>query len=834
MKRSNVLMLAALGLVGSVAGLANAQPYAITLSGATLLENFLKAPASTNEFIDINGNTVLKEQLAPTWTPAGGFNANQWWVTGYRAVGSVNGFQELVDFGDVFVTTVDGVDLKSTVASKAFAGTVQYINNGASSNAAYFNAQNPGALPNRAANNVTFIATTSPVGTPSVGGISVDIAPIDVPARWAVFVNGGTPVFTALPGSLGYGNNPRIPLNKDGTNSPFNNLLADLKDKNLFNPANPGAANNKTLFDTPIALAPVAALTNLGTGLQQIDKSDLRHLFATGRTKDGVNYVAVTRDAGSGTRNAFNNATCIDPSWGVGDNVGNLNVAADASKLGPDYLPNNKGGSGQMENTTISTRLGIGYSGAERGATGSSAWLTLGRLEVLGVRNDLAGGTIFARPTLSNILNNDNNGYSIAGPFSFVTLGNPKSAPINKGGNGSTLPAMKNVEAAAYLNNITLSVASTTANPTGPENLFTPGEFLLTQFILTAATNNVPDATNPCNLIPNPSFNQFLKDFTLASSNVLKNPAYATFGTVTLDGLVPDRKASTVYSDNNSGGNFVLQDGTTATYLTVLNSRNRIAGDFDGNGVRTLADAVEMIKAWNSRNGGPAWVAPNGTGPINGAPGAKASIEILGDFNSDGNFGRRLVSGNFVADTADVRYWADGLATVNGKLDRKAGFEAVDNAFGGNFFGTVWADGRAYTNGDSRFDVAGPSGLTTRGWAPTGADGIIDQADFDYVAAQFQSINPAGVDWTVTGEAVFADLSGDVTGDLRIDQADLDAFGLTACYPDCDLSGGLDINDFICFQTFYAIGDTYADCDLSGTLNIDDFICFQTFYALGC
>ncbi len=54
------------------------------------------------------------------------------------------------------------------------------------------------------------------------------------------------------------------------------------------------------------------------------------------------------------------------------------------------------------------------------------------------------------------------------------------------------------------------------------------------------------------------------------------------------------------------------------------------------------------------------------------------------------------------------------------------------------------------------------------------------------------------------------------------------------CYPDCDASGDLSIDDFICFQTFFAIGDPYADCDGSGDLGIDDFICFQTFYALGC
>ncbi len=55
-----------------------------------------------------------------------------------------------------------------------------------------------------------------------------------------------------------------------------------------------------------------------------------------------------------------------------------------------------------------------------------------------------------------------------------------------------------------------------------------------------------------------------------------------------------------------------------------------------------------------------------------------------------------------------------------------------------------------------------------------------------------------------------------------------------ACYPDCDADGVLTIDDFICFQTFFALGDPYADCDGDSNLTIDDFICFQTFFAIGC
>ncbi len=56
----------------------------------------------------------------------------------------------------------------------------------------------------------------------------------------------------------------------------------------------------------------------------------------------------------------------------------------------------------------------------------------------------------------------------------------------------------------------------------------------------------------------------------------------------------------------------------------------------------------------------------------------------------------------------------------------------------------------------------------------------------------------------------------------------------TSCYPDCDESGSLDIDDFICFQTRFAINDPAADCDANASLDIDDFICFQTAFAIGC
>jgi hypothetical protein len=54
------------------------------------------------------------------------------------------------------------------------------------------------------------------------------------------------------------------------------------------------------------------------------------------------------------------------------------------------------------------------------------------------------------------------------------------------------------------------------------------------------------------------------------------------------------------------------------------------------------------------------------------------------------------------------------------------------------------------------------------------------------------------------------------------------------CSADCISDGVLNIDDFICYQTLFALGDLKADCDADGVLLIDDFICFQTAFVLGC
>jgi hypothetical protein len=56
----------------------------------------------------------------------------------------------------------------------------------------------------------------------------------------------------------------------------------------------------------------------------------------------------------------------------------------------------------------------------------------------------------------------------------------------------------------------------------------------------------------------------------------------------------------------------------------------------------------------------------------------------------------------------------------------------------------------------------------------------------------------------------------------------------TQCYADCNGDGQLNLSDFGCFQTAFALGNPYADCNQDTVLNLSDFGCFQTKFALGC
>ncbi|MCC6661002.1 MAG: hypothetical protein IT437_08975 [Phycisphaerales bacterium] len=56
----------------------------------------------------------------------------------------------------------------------------------------------------------------------------------------------------------------------------------------------------------------------------------------------------------------------------------------------------------------------------------------------------------------------------------------------------------------------------------------------------------------------------------------------------------------------------------------------------------------------------------------------------------------------------------------------------------------------------------------------------------------------------------------------------------SSCYPDCNSDTALNLADFGCFQTRYALAQPYADCNGDGVRNLSDFGCFLTKFARGC
>jgi len=751
-RKASALMLAA-GTTAAFAASASAQPVLIegptliNISGATLFESFLTAPASTNDFIDVDGdgiagifNSFPPDQLVPSNTndPIYGQDSNgapiQVWNTIYRATGSGNGFQELIDFGQTFDTSAanSGTGLSPAAAENAYYNGIKFIDED-TGNQADFTTANPGGAPVRqiADSRVLagvdydsdgvddtaplFLAVAPGTSNDTVDGIQVTTSSIDVPPSLFVTISGSADPFRR-PNVSGYGNNPRVAPDKEGEVSGQDQLLADLGGLSLFDPN--VTPDENTIFGTPVAYVPLGYPVNYGVGREVATVSELQWGFVSGRLPNGENLTFVARDSGSGTRNAAITSLCLDPSWGLGDGVGVKNSDDINGTIGSAYLPASKGGSGTLEETVRNTRLAIGHTGAERGA--SKGWLSNGEFDLLALINDV-NGTAAAqpvRPTADTVVFNSDpdTGYQYGGVSTFATIGDPRAADVSLGGDpGNMNPPMANSAGAAYLNNITRSIAAFTTDPGGSDTFFTPGEFIALNFIPVAALDNQQDPLNPCIYLPadtNTNAQQAVRDL-----NVLNRSEYTTFGDNNIFGIVPTRLDDRDYNDGlgNAPGAYATFAGTEIAYAVLdwgqdgtlaLENANRVAGDFNNDGNRDTNDIPLLIDAGDAVNVG-ARTDFSGNQAI--------SPEIIGDFNADGFF-----------DRFDVRFFADGLAIdpATGELDRNAGFTMVDMAFGGNFFGTTLATGASYQNGDARGDLANADSFgTTRGWAPVGPEG---------------------------------------------------------------------------------------------------------------
>ncbi len=761
---------------------------AFNMSGATLFVNFGDAPASTNDFIDVDGdgvfgfdpNTFTVDQLAVPYN-TGGFTTH--WLWTYRSVGSVEGFREFIEYQACNILS-DAIPAEAGISNRR-----RWAELGAQ----------VGSFPCRAL----------PTGAP-VCPQSVDMGILDVPTFWATQV--GDPnqgAWNRKPGQLGFGRNPKG--STSGFISELPSGVGSCGGVLNFNTDTPDAA---TIFDNPIAWGPICYIANAGVCDPNWCLTDMQHLFVTGRTKQGLNLVAATRDVGSGTRNGIMNTSGIDPAWGRGDNIGPRNNDGTLAQLGPNHQPTNCGGSGIIEDVVRYRRLAVGYTGAA-GSSRAVADVRSGRYELLNIKFDDRGGTRYIRPTLRSVIKTalDNGdptvGYQLGGNVTIATLGDPLQIDPN------APDFMDNRPGADFLRNIIASSAAFTdpLEPNDPnflpDNFNMPGEFLARTFFLTAGLDALPQLGMP-SMFNAQVANVDLQNFMLNNPNPFDaggdTPAY---GSVRPNGQVPLRVANPGgYSDGSTNGryyNYHTDDANdpvdgSITGGAALNSANKIPGDFNQDGVRDANDIDDMIAAVATPG---AYARANSTSANPVVP------EIIGDHNGDGDL-----------DADDVRYAADGLVVIGGALRRDVGYTAVDAA-SPNYFGVTspYSTGKTYSAGDARADIAG-SGMQNAGGLPIGHDGVIDCADIDYIAANKG-------DWTNLDDAVRMDLSADMNGDLLVNNEDIrvvveDILG--SRLGDVDLDGDVDLGDLAGVLANFGGAGGYSDGDIdcSGTIDLAD------------
>jgi hypothetical protein len=574
----------------------------------------------------------------------------------------------------------------------------------------------------------------------------VDLAIMDVPTTWFVYSGQACNATVAkTPGTEGYGQNPIKAWDANQSNQ-----LKTL-----------GTYSASQFVDHPIAWVTVAFEANPGTGLNgNITKAQLAHLFATGRMPSGENLVVVTRDSGSGTRNAAMNSLGLDPSWGRGDNINLKADNAALTQLGATRTVCNLGGSSRTVEALRYNRLAVGYGGLDDKAIPE---LEARRVEILGVEMSPGSGT-FVRPTANrsvggapmaslNVIADNSSAttsYRIGGAETFVSM-----------------PSFISCSAQDYMDNILASInAIEDVGRIDPNNYGSPGEFLALNYTLVPALEMVP-GTTPTSYIANPDFNAALN---AAEVHVWEIPAYGYCNA----GIVPTRTnltAPAMYSDGTTGLNYVAASGASIAEGSVMDACMRVAGDMNNDGVRDTTDLMLLVQHM-----------PTFGNHCTYAPAGKAGVfcaEVTCDFNGDGNL-----------DAKDVRYFADGLILVGGKLNRQTGFSTIDTAFGGNYFGTVvrmnaGAYTKTYANGDSRGDIAGNT--TAPGADPRGSDGFVDEKDIDYLLkilsgglkcekmcgdCSRKDVRTAQIDLTDISQAVWADYSCDMNGDLVLDYED--------------------------------------------------------------
>lgn len=882
MTRMNRQLLIAGAAFAALAAPAFAQLHQVNGAGATLFVDFFRVPAATNDFIDCDGDGTFgpidtdldgtpddADQLANPDYPK--LSGDTWWIFQYRGVGSVEGYNEFVDYQLCRDLPENIPSERGLINTNDFAvtGVVTWV-----------------APPPSCIDDTDGDGTLNGSGTP-VCPETIDFANTDVETAWATQSGGGTgddSSWSRNPHVAGYGLNPAVSngttsqsgqdnllaslsrdcpcvpcdTNCDGSVNGFDvdNLVALLSgggspcapcagdingdgsingfdidpfvaaltggfdcDTTSLN-TNIGSPNSRTVFDTYIAFSPVAPISNRGVNYTSFNYTDLQHLLVAGRRENGENLAVAVRDVGSGTRNAFCNPLGVDPSFGVGDHVGKRINTSTLTNLGPGHQVSNCGGSSIIENAVQQRRLAVGFTGLV-GSSRAVQDARSGRYEIAGVVKNVDAdgdgtldGTSVVRPSLTTVLHNSDadTGYQIGGIQTLATVGNPNANrdladPLYESG-----PQVGNDHAAGFVNNIVSSIVFFEDNATlGPPDKM-PSELLATTFFLTAGVDALPDSDDPLQVNPN-TVNATLQAFIAANNELATNdtPAY---GTVTPAGKVPTRNPNPDFNGDGTvdGYNDGSLSGSSYEY-------------WDGATKRTINGGQNL----SNRNRCQADFNADGARSTADIPKLMAAVKVCTDGIDDNE--NTYVDASYTAGAVGNQTVDVIVLWVIGDLDGDGNFDAADVRY--------FADGCAlvsgslnrktgFTNVDTNWAAisAGDTNYfnttlaTPKAYAAGDARG--DVAGNTIVT---KGASPVGWDGIVDADDidyVCEQLTlGDLNSDGTADWTDLDEavnFDLSA-----DMNGDLVVNAADITEIVVTIlGTQYGDVNLDGAVNAAD------------
>jgi len=581
--------------------------------------------------------------------------------------------------------------------------------------------------------------------------------------------------------------NPRAPQGTDFGVGPWNNA------------AKGGLGN---INNTLVAITATPLVSNPGTGLTQIDRSDADWLDTESRLQNGASFNMTTRDTGSGTRNDFANNVGVDPSFASGHNDngnGNLpngvnNAVFDQESIGPAQRFSNKtAGGAQLRPTVQNNRMAVGTLSIND-AGGNDTQGVANPVRVLNYSDSANGTSPYVSPNFATISNGTFALYQQEEVFTIKDMSSVaayNNSFVQTGANGAQLihgtiqGDDSSGDVVAILNNTATSVATATtaSSPANPADGLLSQGYIIPQLMQVfknqdgqGLNNSAAGAVDTGSIQSQSNLPGNGGSFDQTLYNLYSAPG--GYGPSALPDLTTQEPTTGTGSTYGGKGSTFAKNFFNGGAINITNN-NYLFGNFNQNGVRDYNAAVKSalsadralitadqavgasvpgseFTSAGDNNG----IAGGTNGILNGTAVSytdalgvahttltKGDLIVMGDYTGDGHFdGADLVAmanGAALSDNTGT----DRLSAKNyqtGVLDKNAAMDYLNTSVG-----TTGADlyirqsGRAILEGASV-----PSGATPVTNPITSAqviDPVSGLAEFSYDPSGANTFNKSDV-----------------------------------------------------------------------------------------